>query len=672
MNKHSLVPLPYALYSTLFLLSGLLTGTAWAAPHATVRINAAGPGRAENPQMWGLFIENICHDVDGGLYAQMIQNPDFKNDIPPADCKVVNGKWISPDGHIHNPPRGGPLLAWKSIHPMGTTVRLKLQTSRPLSPSHRLSVQVIASGRAAGLANTGYWGMPLDTGKSYQISFYARTAQIGAVPLKVKLSDVAGTRQFAQHLLSIAGSTWKRYTCRLTATGTTRHGALEFLTTGPAIFNLNLIQMFPVSKATGRPEFFRHDIVRLLARLHAGFLRVPGGNFIEGYSLADSYNWRKTVGPMIDRPGHVNYWGYRDTDGFGFMGWMKLAHRIGTAPLYCTSAGLLWNSQTIPGTKLQPFIHQMLTAVAFANDPVSSRWGKLRAKFGHPLPFGIKWVEIGNENGGPSYYHNYPIMARALGKAFPDMRQIADDWGGVPPGHLKIIDQHFYFDQQWFLNNYHRYDSVPRRGTDIFVGEYAVGNTKARYGDFRSTLAETAFMIGMERNCDLVRLASYGVTLDNAGAGPCRINLIEFNNTSAFGRSMYWVQYMFNHNRPAEIVPTRIRVSGYAGTGPHPQRFFADAGLTADMRTLIIKMDNPSARPMPVTLRLNGFTRIAPGGTAYVLHESNPGLDNTFRHPNRVVPRKQTVRSIDKMVHYTAEPFSITVVRLAVTKAARP
>ncbi len=179
-------------------------------------------------------------------------------------------------------------------------------------------------------------------------------------------------------------------------------------------------------------------------------------------------------------------------------------------------------------------------------------------------------------------------------------------------------------------------------------------------------------MIGMERNCDLVRLASYGVTLDNAGAGPCRINLIEFNNTSAFGRSMYWVQYMFNHNRPAEIVPTRIRVSGYAGTGPHPQRFFADAGLTADMRTLIIKMDNPSARPMPVTLRLNGFTRIAPGGTAYVLHESNPGLDNTFRHPNRVVPRKQTVRSIDKMVHYTAEPFSITVVRLAVTKAARP
>ena len=672
MIKHSWIPFRYALYATLLLLCGFMTEAACAAPHATVRINAGGPGRAENPRMWGLFIENICHDVDGGLYAQMIQNPDFKNDVPPADCKVVNGKWISPDGHSHNPPRGGPLLAWKSIHPPGTTVQLKLQTLQPLSPAHRLSLRVFVSGGAGGVANTGYWGMPLNTGKAYEVSFYARAGQTGTVPLNIELANAAGTKRYAQHALTIVGNTWKRYTCRLTATGTTRHGALQFLTTGPAVFHLNLILMFPLSPKTGRPEFFRHDIVRLLARLHAGFLRVPGGNFIEGYSLADSYHWRKTVGPMIDRPGHVNFWGYRDTDGFGFMGWMELAQRIKAAPLYCTNAGLLWNSQTIPGTKLQPFIHRMLTAVAFANDPVSSHWGKLRARFGHPLPFGIKWVEIGNENGGPSYHHNYPIMARALRKAFPDMIQIADDWGGIPPGHLKIVDQHFYFNQQWFLNNFHRFDSVSRRGPELFVGEYAVGNTRARYGDFRSTLAETAFMIGMERNCDLVRMASYGVALDNAGAGPCRINLIEFNDTSAFGRSMYWVQYLFNHNRPVKVFPTRLSVSGYAGTGPHPQRFYADAGLAADQRTLIIKMDNPTARPIPVTLRIRGFSRIAPVGTAYVLHESNPGLDNTFRHPHRVVPRKRTVGGLGKVCHYTAKPFSIIILRLAATQAARP
>ena len=672
MSTHSWLSVRNALYSTLLLLGGLLAAPVNAAPHATISINAAGPGRAENPRMWGLFIENICHDVDGGLYAQMIQNPDFKNDVPPADCKVANGKWISPDGHSHNPPRGGPLLAWKSMHPPGTTVQMKIQSAQPLSTSHRLSLRVIVSGGAAGVANTGYWGMPLHTGKTYQVSFYARAGQTAAVPLNIELGNAAGTHLYAQHPLTIAGNTWKRYTCRLTANGTTRHGSLQFLTTAPAIFNLNLVLMFPVSKATGRPEFFRHDIVRLLARLHAGFLRVPGGNFIEGYSLADSYNWRKTVGPMIDRPGHVNFWGYRDTDGFGFMGWMELANRIHAAPLYCTNAGLLWNSQSIPGTKLRPFIHQMLTAVAFANDPVSTRWGKLRAQFGHPAPFGIKWVEIGNENGGPSYYHNYPIMAHALRNAFPDILQIADDWSGIPPGHLKIIDQHFYFNQQWFLNNSHRYDSVSRRGPRIFVGEYAVGNTKARYGDFRSTLAETAFMIGMERNCDLIRLASYGVTLDNAGAGPCRINLIEFNDASAFGRSMYWVQYLFNHNRPAVVFPTRVRVTGYAKATPHPQRFYADAGLAADHRTLIIKMDNPTARPMPVTLQLNGFTRVAPAGIANVLHESNPGLDNTFHHPNRVVPQTQTVHHAGKLFHYTAEPFSITVMRLGVTQAARP
>ena len=667
MSLHFPSAFTAACFAAITATAFSLPRAAHAAPRASVNINAAARGRQESPHMWGLFIENICHDVDGGLYAQMIQNPDFKNDVPPSDCRVVNGKWISPDGHRHNPPRGGPLLAWRKIAPAGGHVSFKLLHRNPLSKAHRLSLQVTVSGASGGAANTGYWGMPLRKAHSYVISFYARAPKGGGVPLTIQLGNTTNATPSGAANLRITGTVWKRYTCRLTASRTTHHGELRFIAAGPAVFDLNLVLMFPVNAATGRPEFFRHDIVRMLKRLHAGFLRVPGGNFIEGYSLADTYHWRKTVGPMINRPGHVNYWGYRDTDGFGYMGWLELANRIHAAPLYCTNAGLLWNEQTIPGTRLQPFIHRMLTAAAFANDPVTTKWGRLRAKYGHPAPFGLKYIEIGNENGGPSYDHNYPIMASALAAKFPHILQIADAWGGVPPGRLTIIDEHFYPGQKWFLNHSHLYDHVSRNGPEIFVGEYAVGNTRARYGDFRSTLAETAFMIGMERNCDIVRMASYGVTLDNAGAVPARINLIQFNDRTAFARSSYWVQYLFNHNRPATVLPAVVHITGYRRPGPHPQRFYADAGLSANRKTMIIKMDNPTQRTINVAFTISGLTGVGTAAVSYTLHEKNPGLDNTFRHPHRVIPVKRKFNLPGANFTYSAAPHSIIVLRLPVS-----
>ncbi len=678
----------------MVLLTGLGGARAWAAQRAQITINAAAPGRAENPRMWGMFIENICHDVDGGLYAQMIQNPDFQNDVPPADCKVVHGvwrmrngrmqwpphftrmkkgravAWISPNGHLHRPPPGGPLLAWKAIKSGGAPATLTLQRQTPLSSAHPLSLQVKIKAAGGGIANVGYWGMPIKRGRSYALSFYARTPA-GSVTLQAGLANVGDTRHFAHTDVTIRGAAWKRYRCLLTSNGSTYHGAMTLISDGPATFNVNLVLMFPVSRATGHAEFFRHDIVQLIKRLHPGFLRFPGGNYIEGYSLDDSYNWRKTVGPMMDRPGHVNYWGYRDTDGFGFLGWLELAQRVGAEPLYCTSAALLHNAPSLPGTNINVYIHEMLSAVAFADNPGTTRWGALRARFGHPAAFNLKYVEIGNENGGPDYVRNYHIMARALHQVFPKAIAIADNWRGIPSGHLSMEDDHYYPSQQWFLDNSSRYNTFPRRGPRVFVGEYAVGHTKARYGDFRSTLAETAFMIGMERNCDVVRLASYGVAIDNAGAGPCPINLIEFNDKTTFGRSSYWVEYLFNHNKPAVVYPTRVRVHGVITKHLHRPRFFADGGIDAAGKYLIIKVDNASGSPMSTTITLKGSIKVADRGTAITLHESNPGLDNTFAHPARVVPETSTFAIGAAGVRYTFKPYSVTVLRLAVVRPAR-
>jgi alpha-L-arabinofuranosidase len=670
----------------MVLLGMCMVRPAVARPEAELTINAIGPGQAENPDMWGIFVENICHDVDGGLYAQMIQNPDFQNDVPPADCKVVHGHWrmrdgriqwprhfiqaanghdvawISPNGHIHQPPRGGPLLAWRAMQPPGAVVKLTVDHRLPLSAAHPLSLQVAVNGSAGGVANVGYWGMPIHQGQRYELSFYARTSDASPVALQAGLANVRGTRHFAGISIMIRGTQWKRYTCVLQSNGSTYHGAMTLMASGPATFNINLALMFPLSQKNGRTEFFRHDIVRLFRQLHPGFIRFPGGNYIEGYSLDDSYNWRQTVGPMIDRPGHVNYWGYRDTDGFGYMGWLELAQKIHAAALYCTSAGLLHNAPTIPGTRLKPYIKEMLNAVAFANDPVNTRWGALRAKYGHPAPFDLQYIEIGNENGGPDYNRNYAVMAQALQKKYPNVMPIADDWGGIPPGPLSIIDPHFYPTRRWFYQHAGLYNHYAPRGPKIFVGEYAVGNTKVKYGDFRSTLAETAFMIGMERNCGKVVMASYGVTLDNAGAGPCPINLIEFNDKTAFGRSMYWVQYLFNHFQPAVVFPTRVIVHGTAKR--KSQRFFADAGQQAHGGDLIIKVDNAFATDMPATLHLKGIYHAGPQAMAYVLHEPDPYKDNSFRNPHRVIPRQSAFAVHGLTLHYTFKPYSITVLRI--------
>lgn len=629
-----------------------------AAPSVHVIINTSAHGQRENPHMWGLFIENICNDVDGGLYAQMIQNPDFKNDVPPADCKVVHGKWLSPDGHLHTPPRGGPMLAWRPVAWQPHQLRLRVVSTKPLSSAHQLSLRVQVVAGSAGVGNVGYWGMPLKAGRKYLITFYARTSGKN-IPLDVALTNTQMTQHYAQHTIEVNSPNWHQFQVKLLSKGDSHQGMVTFTAHGPAKFYITLAQMFPISMCTGKPEFFRHDIVALLARLHPGFLRFPGGNFIEGISLADSYNWRKTVGPMIDRPGHMNYWGYRNTDGFGFMGWLRLTKRLHAEPLYCTSAGLLWNAQTIKGTNLNVYIRRMLSAVGFANDPVGTHWGNLRAKFGHHQPFGIKYVEIGNENGGPSYQHNYPIMGAALHRAFPSVIPIADDWDGLPPGHLQIIDQHFYPSEKWFRYHANQYDSYPENAPKVLVGEYAVGPSHSHYGDFRMTLAETAFMIGMERNCSKVILASYGVTLDNASAVHLHINLIQFNGRIAFGRSMYWVQYLFNHEQPATVFPTSIIPNNVV-----QHRLFADSGLTAGGHHMIIKVDNTSGYPVTANFLVRGSVRFSGSGIAYTLHTMHPSIDNNFRHPDRIVPVRSIFAVRGATLSYRFKPYSVTVLRV--------
>ncbi len=538
-------------------------GMTAAAPHATVTINTTGAGREENPHMWGIFLEDINNCVDGGLYCQLVRNPDFQNNVPPPDCKVVGDRWKLPDGEFISPPPGGALYGWKPMnkHPAS----LALVERRPLSSAHRRSLRMIASRAGEGVVNTGYWGMNIQAGHDYQLSFYARESAGMPSRISAMLISRQGIRLTRRASIAIKNHAWKRYTLKVHANRTSPHGCLAITLQRPGRVVLTEALLLPVSRATGKPVLFRPDLLKLLENLHPGFLRFPGGNYVEGVSIGDSYDWRKTVGPMRSRPGHYNCWGYRNTDGFGYLQYLELCQTLKAVPVYGTFAGMPLGyfypknpEPSATGAALKPFIRRMLSAVAFANAPINTHWGALRAKYGHPKPFGLQYVEIGNENGGPIYVKNATAMALALKKQFPHIIPIRTAWSARLAKIIPLGDEHYYASPDMFYVDSTEFNHRPRdTSVRSFVGEYAVIGDG--FGNMRGALAEAAYMTGMERNCDIVRMASYAPLLQNTDGYQWQPDLIAFNTAHAFGRSSYWVQWMFSNNRPNMVYPTKVQ-----------------------------------------------------------------------------------------------------------------
>jgi alpha-N-arabinofuranosidase len=573
---------------------------ALAAPRATIAINATAAGRSENHDMWGIFLEDINNCVDGGLYAQLIRNPDFQNDVPPSDCKVVHGQWELPSGQFISPPHGGALYGWTPLEANPAT--LKVIKTAPLSAAHPRSMRIIASQAGAGVVNSGYWGMNIRSGHNYKLSFYARTAVHAPQGVSAMLIGRNGIKLSPAESINVSGSSWKKYTLNLHATADDARGRLAIMLSRRGSVGLTLALLFPENSVTGQPELFRPDLLKLLQNLHPGFLRFPGGNYVEGISNGDSYNWAQTIGPMKNRPGHFNCWGYRNTDGFGYLQYLELCQAISAVPVYGTSAGMplgyFYPTNPVPsatGAALKPFIRRMLSAVAFANSSAVTRWGALRAKYGHPKPFDLRYVEIGNENGGPIYVKNAKPMALALKTYFPDVIPIRTAWSARLAKIIPLGDEHYYASPDMFYVDSTEFNTRPRN-TPVrsFVGEYAVIGDVGKFGDLRGALAEAAYMTGMERNCDVVRMASYAPLFQNTDGYQWKPDLIEFNTAHAFGRSSYWVQWMFSNNRPDVVYPTRVHaiikpsISGRIAFITHScSAQFADIRITRNGRSLM-------------------------------------------------------------------------------------
>ena len=520
-----------------FAAAALMGAMAANAQPARITVDVKHPGHPISPTLWGIFFEDINMSTDGGIYPELVRNRSFEDADNPeywTFASAGNGKSEAAvvEGNV----------AAKPPVP-------------PLNPYNRKSLRVKADG-AFTLENDGYWGMNIVAGEPYKFRIAARSEKYTG-KLAVKILSAGGT-VLASGEISSFGNRWLYHSLELTASGADPKGKLEISGDGQGVLYLDMVSLMPTK--TWKDHGLRTDLGESLDALHPRFLRFPGGCWVEGDDFAHMNHWKNTVGNIDTRTPLWNIWGYNATQGLGFYEYLQLAEDLGAEPLFCINVGMS-HKETVPMDRMGQWVQDALDAVEYANGPTNSYWGAMRAKAGHPAPFNLKYMEIGNENGGPDYIERWPLLVDALRAKYPYLHFISNtDLRGRPYPKRPapdIVDEHYYETPESFMRRAHQYDNYDRKGPKIFVGEYAV-TQHAGKGNLRAAIGEAAFMTGMERNSDQVIMASYAPLLVNLNHRAWNPDLINFDSSRWYGLPGYYVQQMFAQNRGDVYLPTEV------------------------------------------------------------------------------------------------------------------
>ena len=506
--------------------------TATASPTASLVVQADRPGPRVSPTLYGIFFEEINCSGDGGLYAEMVRNRSFEDSDQP--------------------------LHWTTVASGGAQCELKVDTERPMSEKNPRSLKVTVSGTGgrAGVANDGYWGIPLTQGAVYNLSLNVRAGADFKGPLTVSLESRDG-RIYAQETIRKVGPEWTPFKAAMKTKGADTAARLVITSSQPGTFWLDMVSLFPQQTWKGRANGLRPDLAGLLDGLQPGFVRFPGGCWVEGDTLSLSYHWKQTIGNPAERRNQYNIWQYYSTHGLGFHEYLQMCEDLGAEPLFVINCGMS-HKENVPMDQLGPWVQDALDAIEYANGPATSHWGAVRAANGHPAPFHLQYMEIGNENGGAPYRERYAAFYKAIKAQYPQMHLVADEWGGTPSGTpIEIVDEHYYSSPGFFIKQATRYDSYDRQGHKVYVGEYAV-TEGCGAGNLRGALGEAAFMTGMERNSDVVVMASYAPLFANVNYKKWNPDLINFDNVKSYGTPSYHVQKMFSQNRADVVLPAQL------------------------------------------------------------------------------------------------------------------
>ncbi len=599
-----------------------------------------------SPTLYGLMTEEINHSYDGGLYAELIRNRIFKDD--PA----------------------GP-AGWALVQENGGSGTMGLDKTQPVNDALTvcLKLTVAAGSGRTGIANGGYWGIAVRPKTAYRLSFYAR-AEGSAGPLAISLESNDGAKVFAHAEAPKLSAGWQNYTVSLT-TGddapVSSENRLVIATKGPGTFWFNLVSLFPPT-FNDRPNGNRIDIMHALDEMHPAFLRLPGGNYLEGDTVETRFDWKKTLGPLAQRPGHEGCWRYRSSDGLGLLEFLEWCEDLRLQPVLGIYAGYSLRQHHIdPGPALAPFVQDALDEIEYITGGPETKWGSQRAAGGHPTPFPLTYVEVGNEDAfdkSHSYDGRFTQFYDAIKAKYPRLQLIATM--KVSTRTPDLYDEHFYRTADGMEKDTHHYDKRSRTGPKVFVGEWATREGSPT-PNMSSALADAAWMTGMERNSDLVVMSSYAPLLVNVSpkAGQWSTNLIGYDALTCYGSPSYYAQQMFSRHRGDQVVAASLEGGepvNSAGAAPIPSFFYV---VTKDSRqTLYVKAVNTGGAPQPVDIQIAASEPPAAEGSALVLSAGSPADTNSITEPAKIVPVASRVSGVSPAFTYTFAPYSITILEL--------
>ncbi|GAO42452.1 alpha-L-arabinofuranosidase C-terminal domain-containing protein [Flavihumibacter petaseus] len=645
--------------------ASLLPVTGLQAQETSWVIEGAKTVASVQPTMWGIFFEDINLGADGGLYAELVKNRSFEFSDPFMGWEL-SGKQIS-DGMVRV---------------------LNERTQRPTNPRYiRIEANDLATG-GLELTNEGFRGMGIREGRQYDFSLLYRQVTAG-LALTLELLDdsskVIGKANWRPQ--SNAGG-WQKGSVSFGTSGGAKKGKLRLTITGSGTIDLDQISLFPQDTWKGRKGGLRADMVQALADLKPGFVRFPGGCIVEGHELETRYQWKKTVGSVDDREVSINRWNnefahrpapdYYQTFGLGFYEYFLMAEDIGASPLPILSCGMACQFNTaelVPLDDLDPYLSDALDLIEFANGDSTTHWGQLRAKMGHPAPFQLRKIGIGNENWGPQYVERFTIFQQRIKAKYPEIELVSSTGpfsGGPGFRYLDsafrsmkadLIDEHYYAKPEWFLKNADRYDKYERTGSKVFAGEFAAhveGLTGSDRNNWRSALAEAAFMTGLERNAAVVQMASYAPLFSHIDGWQWAPDLIWVDNLNVWLTPNYYVQQLYSLNKGTEVVS--LTAMNVPLTGQ--DSLYASAVLDRPAGMLIVKIANVKGVAAEKNIQLNGIRRKGKTISETRLQHNDLTVFNAPGEKPSILP-VTTSRSVSgKQLKVSLPPYSFTVIRI--------
>lgn len=646
----------------LTVAAALFAGGTFAAVNQ-LDINVGKPGSDIAPTMYGLFFEDINFGADGGLYAEMVKNRSFE----------------FPDN----------LMGWRSFG------NIAVQNDGPFERNpHYVRLSDPGHGeKRTGLDNEGFFGVSFKADSTYRFSVWARNA--GTAPSRIKVEliepDSDGETQVCADVkIDVTSDKWQKYTAEMRPGRTVAKGRLRIFLDSPNPVDLEHVSLFPTDTWKGREGGLRRDLVQKLADIKPGVFRFPGGCIVEGTELPDRYQWKNTVGPVENRPLNLNRWHYTfphrfypdyfQTYGLGFYEYFLLSEEIGAAPLPVLNVGLVCQYQNhsadahVPVDGLDEYIQDALDLVEFANGDTTTTWGALRAEMGHPAPFGLKYMAIGNEQWGPEYVERLKPFVDAMRKAHPEIEIIGSSgpdsegdkfdylWPEMRNLKVDLVDEHFYRPENWFLTQGLRYDKYPRKGPKVFAGEYACHTSGYKRNNFGAAICEAAFMTGLERNADVVRMATYAPLFAHVEGWQWRPDMIWFDNFNSVPTASYFVQQMYAQNKGTRVLPLTMNSQPVAGQEGQ-NGLFASAALDENTGEVIVKVVNTGKEAQTLDMRFSGLKkkRILQSGRVFTLQSSEMRIDNTLANPEAVKPTESEISLAGNALRAEIEPMTFKV-----------